>query len=60
MSDELYQVPMTLKRSKQWATKCEDCGKEVRMGPGSRAAMLRLIGAVGRKCDDCHKEVDRG
>ena len=53
MGFPLYQVPMTLKRGKQWATKCEDCETEVRMGPGSKAAMLRLIDAVGRKCKDC-------
>lgn len=56
MSDvPLYQVPMTLKRGKQWATKCATCDKELRMGPGSKAAMLRLIGAVGRLCNECRK-----
>lgn len=54
MSDRpLYQVPMTLKRGKQWATKCATCDKEVHIGPGSKAAMLRLIGTVGRLCNEC-------
>lgn len=52
-STPLYKVPLTLRRGTQWATKCEDCGKKLRLGPGSKAAMLRLIGAVGRKCDAC-------
>jgi hypothetical protein len=54
MSDApLYKVPMTLRRGTQWATRCIGCDKELRMGPGSKAAMLRLIGAVGRRCGDC-------
>ena len=53
MSDiPLYKVPLTLRRGMQWATPCETCDKEIRMGPGSKAAMLRLIGAAGRKCDE--------
>lgn len=52
----LYQVPMPLKRGKQWATRCSTCGKEIRMGPGSKAAMLRLIGAVGLWCLECRQE----
>jgi hypothetical protein len=62
VSDEapLYQVPMTLKRGKQWATTCALCDKEIRMGPGSKAAMLRLIGAVGRKCNDCRTQPGYG
>jgi hypothetical protein len=54
MSDiPLYQVPMTLKRGKQWATLCAICDKEIRMGPGSKAAMTRLINKVGRRCAEC-------
>lgn len=53
MSDGLYKVPLTLRRGTQWATKCDGCGKELRMGPGSKAAMLRLLATVGRKCDSC-------
>lgn len=59
MSDvPLYQVPMTLKRSKQWATKCPTRDKEIRMGPGSKAAMLRLIGAVGPLCSECRHKAE--
>jgi hypothetical protein len=52
----LYKVPMTLKRGMQWATRCAGCDKELRMGPGSKAAMLRLLDAVGRKCNECRTE----
>ena len=55
MSDEapLYKVPLTLRRGLQWATRCASCDSEIRMGPGTKAAMLRLIAAVGRECIDC-------
>lgn len=49
----LYKVPAQLGRGMVWATRCEHCGKEVRMGAGSKAAMLRLIETVGRLCNEC-------
>lgn len=46
-------VPL-YKRGMQWATRCSVCDMEILMArAGSRAAMLRLLGAVGRKCVDC-------
>jgi hypothetical protein len=51
--DGLYKVPLTLRRGMQWAVKCDGCGKELTLGPGSKAAMLRLLGAVGRRCAAC-------
>lgn len=53
MSDGLYKVPAQLRRGMVWATKCADCDKELRLGPGSKAAMVRLLAAVGRRCDGC-------
>lgn len=55
----LHQVPSTLGRGKVWATNCADCGAEVRMGPGAKAAMVRLIEAVGQYCDDCRSKPDQ-
>jgi hypothetical protein len=49
----LFTLPMTLGSGLVWATTCEQCGQTVRMGPGSKAAMLRLIAAVGRICTPC-------
>ena len=56
MSVPLYKVPLTLRRGTQWATKCADCGTEIRMGPGSKAAMLRLISTLGRRCGECKEK----
>lgn len=53
MSDGLYRVPLTLRRGTQWAIKCDGCGKELRLGPGNKAAILRLLAMTGRKCADC-------
>ena len=52
----LHQVPSQMGRGKVWATTCADCGKEVCLGPGSKAAMVRLIAAVGRFCDGCRAD----
>lgn len=55
-NDGLYRVPLDLRRGTQWAIKCEGCSKECRLGPGSKAAMLRLLSVVGRHCDSCRPE----
>ena len=49
----LFTLPLTLGLGLGWATTCERCGQIVRMGPGSKVAMLRLIAAVGRICTPC-------
>jgi len=38
-----------------WAINCEKCGKTVRMGRGSKAAIKRLIAKVSAICDSCRE-----
>jgi hypothetical protein len=49
----LYRVPLVSRRGQGWATRCAKCDGEIHMGPGSKAAMLRLIAAVGQVCGKC-------
>lgn len=50
----LYQVPNPQRSTGNvWVTRCAECNVEIHMGPGSKAAMVRLIEAVGRYCGTC-------
>ena len=50
----LYKVPGLMNpRESVWAIKCIGCGKELRLGPGSKAGILRLLGVTGTRCRDC-------
>lgn len=51
---DLYKVPSLLNPQKKvWAIDCEGCGKRVRLGPGSKTGMLRLLGVTGTRCSEC-------
>ena len=52
--DALYKVPGLMNpRLRVWAIDCEGCGKQQRLGPGSRAGIIRMLGVTGRTCGPC-------
>jgi hypothetical protein len=51
---EPYRVPSLLSaRRLVWAIDCAACGRRVRLGPGSKAGVVRRVQAVGPLCGAC-------
>jgi hypothetical protein len=51
---EPYRMPSLLNaRRLVWAIDCSACGRRVRLGPGSKAGIVRRVQAVGPLCDAC-------
>lgn len=58
MSEQFYRVPDVMNpRLSVWAGDCEECGRRVRFGHGTRAMCRRIVVAMSGGRVLCHEHL---